>query len=343
MFFRAKFSSTGQKFIYAIFGVQYHGDKPTGRQADFISMLGNLINKRAHFDRIIVPGKDGLNTHIWLSYWWPETYADWWNSTSVATFWKDLPDDAGIWREILTVSVGRTQNACTKELKNGVNGLGDMETFSEKIGYWGCLRDRLPESTPEEQFSSALAQIPERNPCSEAIRAGRTIITQLPDNICFLVEGQDHAQMVDEERTHWFNEFDELVTGWTHDLGANLKDNGLLDVRMGYVPEFGKFRTSGPINLDHNRKVELFYWLDMKKFERIGRVNRGHLKIRRKFMDDYCPVGKMGNGLGKICLWEETSVMKGHEIEAEYIGCQEGTGFMAYDKSGIIKSKVTTR
>lgn len=122
------------------------------------------------------------------------------------------------------------------------------------------------------------------------------------------------------------------------DLGKNTRENGLLRVRMGYVPEFGRFKDSGPINLSHNRKIKLFYWLDMRGFERIGRVHRGHIKLRKKWMDDYCPVGKMGNGVGKICLWEEASIMKSNEIEVDYVGCREGTGFMAYDKSGVIRS-----
>ncbi|KAF4822799.1 Phenylacetaldoxime dehydratase [Colletotrichum tropicale] len=216
--------------------------------------------------------------------------------------------------------------------------------FSEKIGYWGCLRDRLAQATADEKFSSPLAEMPERVPELKEIRRGRTSITKVPDNICFLVEGQDHSAMTPAEKTYWFEEFDELVTGWMHHLGDNAAANGLLDVRMGYVPENGRFRDhEGPINLNHSRKIELFYWMDMSKFERAGRVHRGHVKLRKKWMEAYCPVGPMGNGVGKITLWGETSILKDGDVQAEYIGCREGTGFMAYDGSTAVQSTTVAR
>ncbi|KAH7177088.1 heme-containing dehydratase protein [Dactylonectria macrodidyma] len=254
----------------------------------------------------------------------------------------ELIKDAGVWRETLTVSSSRMQNAVSREHKYGINGLDDMEMFTEKIGYWGCPRDRIHESSPDEQFTSPLENMPHSVPETETIRSGRTVITDLPDSICFLVEGQDHSLTTPVERTHWFDEFDDLVTGWMQDFGEDTIENGLLSVRIGYVPGNGKSKGTQPVNLAHNRKIELFYWLDMKKFERIGRVHRGHQKIRKKFMDDYCPVGRMGNGIRKITLWEETSIMKGGQIQAEYVGCREGTAFMAYDKSGVIKSKTVS-
>ncbi|KAJ4179237.1 hypothetical protein NW759_017309 [Fusarium solani] len=340
MYFRARFQP-GDQFIYGIFGIQYRGEKPTGRQLELIDTFDKLIDGRSHFDRILCPGPNEFRTRIWLSYWWPDKYEEWWTSPPVTRFWSDLPDDAGVWREILTVPASRTQNAVTHELKNGVNGLGEMEASSEHSGYWGCMRDRLSESSPEQRFKSPLDEVPERVPEGPSIRKGRIIITELPDNICFLVEGQDHSLMVPEERTAWFEKFDDLTDEWMHDLEANAAANGLLDVRMGCVVEFGKFRDKGkgPVFLDYNRKIELFYWLDIAQFERVGRSHKGHIKLRKDFMTTYS-VGKLGSGIGKCCLWEETSVMKGSEIQAEYVGCREGTGFMGYDETGKIKSQV---
>ncbi|KAH7161996.1 heme-containing dehydratase protein [Dactylonectria estremocensis] len=300
MFYKAKLQP-GDKFIYGIFGIQHQGEEQSGRPAELISQFESLISDKIHLDRIIHPGKSGLGSRIWLLYWRLEKYAEWWASEPVKKFWESLSEDAGVWRETLTVSSNRTRNAVSRKHKYGINGLNDMEMFTEKIGYWGCARDRIHESSPDEQFTSPLKGMPD----------SRTVITDLPDNICFLVEGQDRSLMTPVERTHWFDEFDDLVTGRMQDLGDNTKENSLLSVRMGYVPEKGKFKDAQPVNLAHNRKIELFYWLDMKKFERISRVHRGHFKIWKKFMEDYCPVGKMDNGIGKITLWQETSIMKG--------------------------------
>ncbi|KAJ8114722.1 hypothetical protein OPT61_g3466 [Boeremia exigua] len=316
MFYRAK-HEPGSKFVYAIFGVQYEGAEPTGRSRELFNDFDKLISGKAHLDRMKCPGKGDFGTIIWLSYWRPPQLVEWFASQPVSSFWKNLADDAGIWREFLTVDTGRAQNACTAKLTNGVNGLDQMESFSDHIGYWGCNRDRLPDSSPEEQFTGSIQEIPKQTPENGTIRPGRTIITGAPDNICFLVEGQDHSLMTEEEKKHWFAELDDLVTGWMLHLDDKSIENGILDVRMGYVPENGTFRTAGPINLDHNRKIELFYWLDMKRFERAGRVHHGHIKLRRKFMEAYSPAGCMGNGVGRTVLWEETSILKGKDIEAD--------------------------
>ncbi|SCO22898.1 unnamed protein product [Fusarium fujikuroi] len=297
MFYRAKFQP-GDKFIYGIYGIQYQGQSPNTQQLDLIEKFDKLITGQAHLDHITVPGTDGLSTQIWLSYWWPEAHAKWWSSPAVKQFWDELPEDAGMWREILTATANRVQNACTAELRNGMNGVGEMEPFGDKIGYWGCVRHRIPDS-----------------------------------------KDKDHSGMSAEEKTLWFEEFDELVSGWMGYLAKDTTANGLFDVRMGHVPDFGTFKTGTPVNLNHNRKIELFYWQDMSKFERVGRIHRGHVKLRKRWMEVYGAGGEMGDGKGQINLWEETSILKGSDILAEYVGCREGTGFMAFDKSGIIHSQ----
>ncbi|KAK6218204.1 hypothetical protein LQW54_002958 [Pestalotiopsis sp. IQ-011] len=127
--------STERTNIMAI-STPYQGDEPTSSRLDLIQQFDELIDGKAHLDRIVCPTKNkSLGTRIWLSYWTPDTYAAWWASDPVKAFWDALPDEAGIWREILTVDTGRTQNAVTPELKNGVNGLDGVESFTEKIGY----------------------------------------------------------------------------------------------------------------------------------------------------------------------------------------------------------------
>ncbi|KAM0443839.1 hypothetical protein ACHAQK_002585 [Fusarium lateritium] len=337
MFYRAKFQP-GDKFLYGIYGIQYQGQSPSGWQLDLIQQFDKLISGQAHLDRITVPGTDEMSTQIWLSYWWPDSHAKWWSAPAVKQFWDGLPQDAGMWREILTVNTSRVQNACTAQLKNGMNGLGEMEPFGDKIGYWGCVRHRIPDVGLGDKLASSLEEMPPRVPETTNIRPGRTVVTDLPDNICFLVEGQDHSGMSTREKALWFEEFDELVSGWMNHLGKDTNANGLFDVRMGHVSDCGMFKTGTPINLNHNRKIEMFYWQDMSKFERVGRVHRGHVKLRKRWMETYGPGGEMGDGVGQINLWEETSIMRGPDVFAEYIGCREGTGFMAYDKTGIINS-----
>ncbi|KOC14479.1 hypothetical protein AFLA70_5g008301 [Aspergillus flavus AF70] len=43
-------------------------------------------------------------------------YEKWWHSTPVRTFWNTLPEDAGIYRETITVAVERNQNSTNKPI-----------------------------------------------------------------------------------------------------------------------------------------------------------------------------------------------------------------------------------
>lgn len=62
--------------------------------------------------------------------------------------------------------------------------------------------------------------------------------------------------------------------------------------------------------------------------EKIGRQNKGHADLRKRFLEAYGPSGQMVNG--KISLRVETTVLKSCEMDCEYVGCAEGTGFMAF-------------
>jgi hypothetical protein len=73
----------------------------------------------------------------------------------VKEFWDEFPADAGMWREILTATANRVQNVCTAELKNGMNGVGEMEPFGDKIGYWGCVRHRIPDMSLGDTLAAA--------------------------------------------------------------------------------------------------------------------------------------------------------------------------------------------
>jgi hypothetical protein len=97
-----------------------------------------------------------------------------------------------------------------------------------------------------------------------------------------------------------------------------------------FEPEKGTFRNPEPSSLNYNEKVQLFYFKDLRHMERIGRLNKGHVDLRKRFLEYYGPGGEMASG--KICFWVETAVLKADEVECEYIGCVEGTGFMGTTK-----------
>lgn len=226
--------------------------------------------------------------------------------------------------------------------------LGEFESILDKSGYWGCYYDRMGDVTEENKFRTKVRKNPTRtHPLSITphgsgerssngdnsnlpIRRGRVQLPALPDNIAFVVEGQDHSLILPEEKEHWLESFDQLVTNWVFDLVAAGPEKGILDSRLCYNPESGMYKTADarPQELSFNDKVQLFYFLDMEAMEKIGRENVGHVKLRRGFMQSYGPGGVMTELPGRLRLWVEASILKGKDMDCEYVGCVEGTGLM---------------
>lgn len=322
--------------VLAVFGIQR-------LEANSANLLINAFNALFTTNAPIIEHleqDDPTPTRLWLTYWPSRAaFETWWNSGPVSSFWSSLPDDAGVYREIMTVPPGRTQHGTNAaERVNGMANLGIFEDISEKSGYWGCYYDRMADVTRERRndIRSAASKTPSLSSSAltgEKILRGRVNLNAgyLPDNIAFVVEGQDHSSIPSEERSHWFEHFDAAVTRWIMDLVAAGPDHGVLNARLCYEPVCGAYRDAdgAPSALNYNRKVQLFYFQDMEAMERIGRENKGHVNLRREFMASYAPDGPMGRLPGKLCLWVEASILKSKEIEAEYVGCVKGTGLMS--------------
>jgi hypothetical protein len=329
--YTVKFESD-EPFVYSVFGIQYPTGKPSKAQEDRTNEFNSLITGYpSHIDCLMQDGCASIShgtTFVWLAYWKSnQDYQDWWNQKAVSHFWNSLPSDSGIWREILTPSPRRSQYGTNQEHETGMGHLGSRVPLGDKAGYWGCYRDRMADSATDT-FASHLNSEPVclMKAGSRPSCPGRVQITHYPDNLCFVVEGQDHSALSAEEREYWFENFDASVNQWIKDLLASGPDSGILDARLCFEPEKGTFRNSEPRALNYNKKVQLFYFKDLRHMERIGRLNKGHVDLRKRFLESYGPEGAMAGG--NICLWVETTVLKADEVECEYIGCAEGTGFM---------------
>ncbi|KAL3475580.1 hem-containing dehydratase protein [Aspergillus californicus] len=369
--------------VISIFGIQHHPQTQSNPNDEsntnpLIKPLTALLPKSTNTTHITQTTP--VHTEIWLTYWpSPTTYHEWWTSDPVSSFWSSLADNAGIYREILTVPPSRTQhgtNTNTEEKMQGMAVLGEYTSVLDKSGYWGCYYDRMRDTESKEgrctlgsrsqcqsgaggvkmpRVHSPLGNSGDKEPTR--IRIGR-VKPNIPDNITFVVEGQDHTSVSGEEKVHWLRRFDSLARNWIGDLVDAGPERGILDARVCYDASSGIFsgpasapapaapaapeldsntasnpsvtaETQPPPNpLDFNRKIQLFYFLDMESMEKIGRENTGHVRLRREFLKDYGPGGVMGElaGGSGLCLWVEVSILMGSEVECEYVGCIEGTG-----------------
>ncbi|KAJ5542180.1 heme-containing dehydratase [Penicillium sp. DV-2018c] len=320
-------------FAYSIFGHQYPTGTPTKAQNALTDEFDNLISGHpAHIERLIQDGcatPSAGKTQVWLAYWKSiEDYQKWWTRDDVSQFWAALPLDAGMWREVLTPSTRRSQYGANQHDPSGLGHLGERFDIGHKAGYWGCYRHRLSDHTSDKMVSPVKHDLEPRRPSNHEIRPGRVHMTQFPDNICLVVEGQDHSAITAEEKDHWVENFDDSVCRWMKYLMEAGPESGILDRRMCYEADSGLFLEGEPKALRYNKKVQFFYFKDLYHFEKIGRQNKGHVDLRKRFLEAYTNNGKMIDG--KISLRVETSVLKADEMDCEYVGCVEGTGFMAF-------------
>lgn len=337
------------RFTISVFGAQYHGDSLSESKATLIQKFEILVKASAVFVEELLQDdserKLGLS-RIWISYWKsPDDYQRWWSSQEVLQFWSSLPDDAGFWRERLHFSSTRFVTEMSQDIPSGVGHLGPLVPLTEKTGYWGALRDRVQESTAEDKLPSSLKSVPAPKLPDGTIRRGRVKMTSFPENMCFVIEGQDHTAMKEDEGKLWSEKFHRATKRFITNIVRSGPEEGVFSVRLGHVPESGTIKVEPSYAPDEpdifpaleiNRTVEIIYLLDFRYMERMGRRDKAHVTLRKEFMEAYGEGGVMSHG--DMLVWVDCGVLKAQDMEAEYIGCYDGTGFLAYDHYPEFKS-----
>ncbi|KAF4540722.1 uncharacterized protein LTHEOB_664 [Lasiodiplodia theobromae] len=333
-------------FVLSLFGCQYHAESPSPTKAELITTFTNLLKASssvAHIESLEQHGalSSPGTSRVWMTYWrTPADFQQWWSSGPVSSFWAALPDDsAGFWRETLQLSHRRSMFETNKPVANGLAHVGQLAPLTEKTGYWGAYRDRLADATPQERLASTMKSgVPPPKPAGGAVRRGRVLMKDFPDNMCLVVEGQDYSAMGPAEREHWRENFDGLTRKWVSHVVNSGPEAGMVSARLCHAPESGVVDGEGVDEeagsewspaFGFNRKVQILYFADLSYMERIGKSVKTHVDLRKNFMKSYGPGGAMQ--VHDLLLWVELSVVKARDVEAEYVGCCDGTGFMAYD------------
>ncbi|KXS97942.1 hypothetical protein AC578_3398 [Pseudocercospora eumusae] len=332
--FRSQFSES-HPFVLAIFGCQYHGEEPDSSKSALIARFQQLLaqSRAKHVETLESDdiNEDRGSSRIWMSYWLsPQQYESWWQSPNVASFWRNLPNTAGFWREKLQFTAKNSMFESNHAQPNGFSHVGSFAPLVDKTGYWGAYRDRLDSN---DSLASPLQSIPTTTSShGTKIRPGRVKLDTFPDNICCVVEGQDFSSMHGKELQHWCENFDELTNEWvTICLEADRLD-GILSSRICHDPASAIIPSTTSRRwtrgLKHNRRLQIFYFQDLSFMERLGKKYQAHRDLRKAFSQAYGPDGPMFGG--SLLLWVDLGVLKAGDIEAEYVGCYEGTGFMGF-------------
>ncbi|KAF4435207.1 phenylacetaldoxime dehydratase [Fusarium austroafricanum] len=344
---------TAHHFTIGLFGCQYHADTPSPAKLELIEKFDALINNACiaveHLEQNDIPSK------IWMSYWEsPQKFKAWFESDATAAFWDSLPEDAGFWRETVNLPATRAMYEGTAKYAQGFGHCGELIPLTSKTGYWGAYRSRMTPDFEGDAFASPLDSL-SKPPATNEIRQGRIRMSKFPDNLCMVVEGQDYSFMKQKERDFWNENFDGLTKKWVTTVVTTSPENGMANARachafagvkqLGATNGSANGETNGTPNgifpgLDYIRQAQILFWQDLAPMEHIGRWDKNHVKLRRSFMEAYGPDGPMHGG--DLLLWVDMGILKANELDAEYIGCYDGTGFSAFAKhEGFDSEKVT--
>jgi len=325
-----------------------------------ISALYNLLSQSADLvdhlqDESHGKPQPGPHSTTFVAYWLcSEDYNRWKNTEPVQKFWSELPDDAGVWREVMTVPKSRFMHASNQNVKSGIGHRLDLKQSNDE-GYWGVYRHRLAAITdqytdPNDTFTSPYVTVAKIKPDSTkkvitipkqqstTVKLGRIRLSNVPDNLVFAREGQRQPNVTQEERDLWLESIAPHAQSWMEHLDTERNKTGVTSftTHLGHEkPTSRTSKSSGDFDPTLNLQLDteaiaetnqLAYFLDLAHFEQAGRSHRGHVQLRKNTMELYGPGGKMS--LGKAVLFVELCVLKAGDLDAEYIGCIENTSLM---------------
>ncbi|KAK4064897.1 uncharacterized protein Triagg1_8896 [Trichoderma aggressivum f. europaeum] len=350
--------------VLALFGVQHPESLTPLNSIAALKDIFTLENGPGHVQIALESRQPGnpssnCNTTIFQAFWFSSTdYEAGWQSTAVSTFWNSLEEDAGVWREIMRISPRRFMHATGSTKKQGlalVPEFSDVDytDIAPQQKYWGIYRERIPDHESDDFESAFISQaqrkdmeekevkaMPDkktvglRDPPSSAdtsidqIRLGSVVLPHGIDNMLYVWEFQDYSQTTEQEKEIWDKHINDFVKGWMNSLDKERSKHGVLSFRNTALTQIDDGFTS---TLPESRITSQFvFYLDLAAFEYSGKSTRDHFKARMAFEKHHKDSGALGMGKGQTQLSVEAGILKRSDLEAEYIGCLDGTGLMGY-------------
>lgn len=272
--------------------------------------------ERSHFT-----DAHGYHNEMYTAYWTsPDAFDLWWASASVQDWWSSADreqGDVGYWKEKVTVPLQRFET-----LLSSVNSVGAAATSDEELldsieehGYWGGMRDRIPESD-NNTFASTAGDV--LNYLKPREGDSKRVVIQPPENLCIIRSGQNWTKCKSEERDFYLREVHSVLKLGMDYLRDNPLDSGCASCRL--ADELS----------DDGRAIEktfgLAYFLSMADLETWSKTHPTHLEIFGKFHS----MAQAFNFELDLELWHEVLVAPGQGCEFEYLNCHANTGLRPF-------------
>jgi aldoxime dehydratase len=310
--------STVTQLVCGIFGVQ---SRDPAAAADFVRELSAHCQRPGgpeHLERMDYTDAAGYASTVLLAYWTSrEAHAGWWTAPETARWWSRLDREAhtetGWWREVMTPRAARFQFAAGTDDRAGSAAIMPLRPCAT-FGYWGAYRDRLPASAYDD-FASPLAQVP---PPADRDTRGRRLRARVPDNLCYIREGQGWGNCAAEEKRVWDEDMAPVVDDWVAALARDPVATGCLSIRHCTERELG----GGALP----RQSQLAFLLSLGHIEQAARTHPAHLAVHARFIRMYTAP----RYTPRMHVWVEVAILKQDELDTEYVNCHPRTGLLPF-------------
>jgi aldoxime dehydratase len=288
------------------------------RRRELLALLGgdfapDAVEHARHVDAA------GLHGRLSFLYWKTDSdYLGWWNRPDVRTWWASLPltGPDGTWRETMATTAGRHQYATGQKSPAGPSAFLPL-TPSPHFGFQGAYRARMADS----RFDRLGNEIRELGQPRPADSLGRRLTVSLPQNVCFIREGQTWDECSEAELQVWQEQMNPVIDDWVAELGRNPAGTGCISIR-DCIEQDGNDR-------DLQRRSEIAFLLSLGHIEKAARKNPSHLALMNAFTSMYAEATFDPT----MNIWVEVQIPHSGKLEAEYINCHGLTGFLPFFES----------
>jgi hypothetical protein len=322
---KAEFGPEVEKVCVGLVGVQSRDD--TARLPD--RALFDEDNGPIQVECARYVDASGCTNRFWIAYWLDVDKFGAWRHDSAMRRWLSAPErlteNAGCWFETFSIARDDFETIFGTSNPSGVSCAGARMTENDRThGYWGSMRDRIPNSLTDS-FVSPMGNRLKRAAPRETF--GKRWRIKAPKNLCYIRSGQDYSHCGAEQRKTYVEEIAPVLKDGMDYLRDNPEETGCCLLRFAELVGSGSAATEQTFGLG--------YFLSLGNLEDWSSTHRTHLVIFSKWQQMY---RKYDFNI-ELRTWHEVGILRG-QTEFEYVNCHPETGILPYFEGEEIMPQV---
>ncbi|HTY54132.1 MAG TPA: phenylacetaldoxime dehydratase family protein [Candidatus Binataceae bacterium] len=320
----ARFATPSGQIVITYLATQIRGEATAQSHRALTAFLSGDCGPHK-IDHGVFVDRVGHQNLLTVAYWnSPVRYERWFERSGFARWWHDparLGDDAGYFREVLTIPTDRIETIFSTPEPAGAAVGHKIEGPILEHNYWGSMRDRMPIASTNHLVSSYGERLPSLG-SSATLR--RLLRVSVPENLAVVRSGQDWSGCEADELEIYQQSVRPALIKAMESLRDDPNQAACCDLR--FVSE-----TDGDQRVSRSFGYGLF--LSLGDMERWAALHPNHLAIFKAFAG----LVRKCEYKFKLRLWHEVCVLPGAGQVFEYINCDPQTGLLPYFPSEQIQ------